>query len=108
MERDRATSINPAAFGAAALLLSASFQEQALPGVPGHEPDRVAGAAHARQVGEAMSPIRAITPGSGSYVNETDYFEPDWQRSFWGANYPRLLEIKRSGDPANLFRVHHG
>jgi hypothetical protein len=55
-----------------------------------------------------MSVIRAITPGAGSYVNETDYFEPDWQDSFWGANYPRLLEIKRSCDPANLLRVHHG
>jgi hypothetical protein len=107
-ERDRATSINPAAFEAAALLISASFQDHAFPGIPGHEPDPVAGAAHARQVGEAMSPIRAITPGAGSYVNETDYFEPDWQASFWGANYPRLLEIKRSRDPANLLRVHHG
>ena len=107
-DRDRATSINPAAFEAAALLISASFQEHAFPGIPGHEPDPVAGAAHARQVGEAMSPIRAITPGAGSYVNETDYFEPDWQASFWGANYPRLLEIKRSRDPANLLRVHHG
>jgi hypothetical protein len=107
-ERDRATSLNPAAFDAAALLLTASFQEHAFPGVRGHEPDRVAGAAHARQVGEAMSLIRAITPGSGSYLNETDYFEPDWQASFWGANYPRLLEIKRSCDPGNLLRVHHG
>jgi hypothetical protein len=78
------------------------------PGVPGHEPDRVTGAAHARLVGEAMSLVRGITPGSGSYVNETDYFEPDWQRSFWGANYPRLLDIKRSRDPAGVFRVHHG
>src|SRR5215469_8813662 len=107
-ERDRVTSVNPAAFEAAALLLSASFQEHAFPGVPGHEPDPVTGAANARQVGEAMKPIRTITPGSGSYVNETDYFEPDWQDSFWGSNYPRLLEIKRSRDPGNLLRVHHG
>ena len=107
-ERDRATSINPAAFEAAALLVTASFQQEAFPGVAGHEPDRVAGAASARRVGEMMSLVRAITPGAGSYVNETDYFEPDWQDSFWAANYPKLLEIKRSRDPGNIFRVHHG
>ena len=54
-----------------------------------------------------MDLIRAATPESGSYVNETDYFEPDWQRSFWGTNYPRLLEIKRRYDPDGLFRCHH-
>jgi FAD/FMN-containing dehydrogenase len=107
LERERTTSVNPAAFDAAALLIAASAQH-AFPGVPGHEPDRATGAAHARLVGEAMSLVRGITPGSGSYVNETDYFEPDWQRSFWGANYSRLLEIKRSRDPAGVFRVHHG
>ncbi len=108
LERERATSINPAAFDAGALLIAASAQECAFPGVPGHKPDQALGAAHARRVGEAVDLIRSITPGSGSYVNETDYFEPDWQRSFWGANYPRLLEIKRRYGPANMFRVHHG
>jgi len=52
--------------------------------------------------------LPAITPGAGSYLNETDYFEPDWQDSFWGPNYRRLLEIKRRYDPRNMFRVHHG
>jgi FAD/FMN-containing dehydrogenase len=56
----------------------------------------------------AMGPVRRITPGAGSYPNETDFFEADWQESFWGANYPRLLEIKRRYDPHNVFRVHHG
>ena len=49
----------------------------------------------------------AATPGSGSYVNETDWFESDWQRSFWGGNYDRLLRIKRQVDPAGLFVCHH-
>jgi FAD/FMN-containing dehydrogenase len=52
--------------------------------------------------------LPAITPGAGSYLNETDYFEPDWQDSFWGPNYRRMLEIKRRYDPRNMFRVHHG
>jgi FAD/FMN-containing dehydrogenase len=76
--------------------------------VPGHEPDAENAAVGARLVGQTMDVLRALTPGAGSYVNETDYFEPDWQDSFWGANYPRLLEIKRRYDPHNVFRVHHG
>ncbi|HEX4060372.1 MAG TPA: FAD-binding oxidoreductase [Streptosporangiaceae bacterium] len=108
LERERATSVNPAALDAGALLVVAAQQEHAFPGVPGHEPDQALGATNARHVGETMDLIRAITPDSGSYVNEADYFEPDWQRSFWGDNYPRLLEIKHKYDPADMFRVHHG
>jgi FAD/FMN-containing dehydrogenase len=106
--RDRATSINPVALDAGALLIAAAGQQYAFPGVDGHEPDRELSAVRARHITEAMALVRAATPGSGSYVNETDYFEPDWQRSFWGEHYPRLLEIKRRYDPTNLFRVHHG
>jgi hypothetical protein len=49
-----------------------------------------------------------VTPDPGSYVSESDYFEPDWQRSYWGTNYARLAEVKRTYDPAGLFFVHHG
>ena len=31
-----------------------------------------------------MAPIRAATPGAGSYVNEGDFFEPNWREEFWG------------------------
>jgi FAD/FMN-containing dehydrogenase len=106
--RDRSTAINPAVFDAAALALVASWQQYAFPGVPGHEPDAAAAARGARLVGQTINVLRAATPGAGSYMNETDYFEPGWQDSFWGPNYPRLLEIKRHYDPQNVFRVHHG
>ncbi len=105
---DRGTAINPAVFDAAALALTASWQQYAFPGVAGHEPDAENAAVGARLVGQTMDVLRALAPGAGSYVNETDYFEPDWQDSFWGPNYPRLLEIKRRYDPQNIFRVHHG
>jgi FAD/FMN-containing dehydrogenase len=55
-----------------------------------------------------MNALRALVPAPASYVNETDYFEADWQRAFWGENYARLLEIKRKYDPDGLFTVHHG
>ncbi|EFJ17008.1 hypothetical protein SELMODRAFT_421435 [Selaginella moellendorffii] len=48
-----------------------------------------------------------LTPGSGTYVNEADYNEPNWQQSFFGKNYPRLYHIKSMVDPTNLFTCHH-
>ena len=42
-----------------------------------------------------MKKWRDITPGSGAYVNEADREEPDWQKSFWGSKYERLLDIKK-------------
>jgi FAD/FMN-containing dehydrogenase len=102
--RDRLTSINPVAFDAAALVIAGAAQ----PGSAAGPVDSHWAAECAARVKQAMEPIRALTPDSGSYVNEADFFEPDWQRSFWGSNYPSLLEIKRKYDPQNLFRVHHG
>ncbi len=46
-----------------------------------------------------MQPLRDATLGSGSYMNEADRIEPDFQQAFYGANYDRLLKIKRQFDP---------
>jgi FAD/FMN-containing dehydrogenase len=106
--RERETSVNPVVLDAACLIIVAADETGVYPGVPGHEPNVAQGKAAAAKIREAMRLIREATPGSGAYVNETDYFEPDWQRSFWGVNYPRLLAIKKRVDPENIFRVHHG
>ncbi|KAK6221896.1 hypothetical protein LQW54_001116 [Pestalotiopsis sp. IQ-011] len=52
---------------------------------------------------QAMPIIEAATPGSGAYVNEADFQQPDFQDVFWGDNYERLLEIKAKYDPENFF-----
>jgi hypothetical protein len=108
LARDRATAINPSVFEAAALVMTASAEQNVFPGIPGHEPDLHRAARCADQVAAAMVPIRSIAPGAGSYVNETDYFEGDWQHAFWGVNYERLQQVKSRYDPTNFFRVHHG
>jgi FAD/FMN-containing dehydrogenase len=108
LARDRATAMNPAVFDAAALALCASWEPCAYPGVPGHEPDIKLAETGQQAVTQVMDIIRAVAPEAGSYLNETDFHQPDWQRSFWGGNYARLLEIKHAYDPASLFRVHHG
>ncbi|KAK2850642.1 hypothetical protein FQN49_005465 [Arthroderma sp. PD_2] len=40
---------------------------------------------------------------TGTYLNEANPYEPDWQNVFWGEKYARLLSIKRRIDPKNLF-----
>ena len=98
--------MNPAVFDAAALAIVAA-SAPGFPGVPDHEPDRVAGDKARTGVAAAMKVIREATPRAGSYVNETDYFEPRWQEEFWGDNYARLLRIKLKYDPGGLIFCHH-
>lgn len=46
--------------------------------------------------------LRKLAPDSGAYLNEADADEPDWQQSFFGVNYPRLLAIKQKYDPDGM------
>jgi hypothetical protein len=41
----------------------------------------------------------AMTPGSGTYLNEVPYLQGNWMDAFWGSNYPRLKGIKEQWDP---------
>ena len=104
----RDTATNPAVLTAFALAIIAGGEGPAYPGVAGHEPN-VAQARQSRAaVHRSMSALRAVAPTSGSYVSESNFFESDWQRSFWGGHYPRLAAIKKKYDPEGLFFVHHG
>jgi hypothetical protein len=106
IRRGRQTSVNPKVYQAAALVIIADGGE-GYPSVRGHEPNIAKAEAARADVNAAMKPIREATPGAGSYVNETDYFEPDWQKAFWGENYSRLYAIKRKWDGGGLFTCHH-
>ncbi len=55
-----------------------------------------------------MDELRKLVLDAGYYVSESNFFEPRWQQSFWGSNYPRLLAVKKQYDPNGLFFVHHG
>ncbi len=104
----RDTAMNPAVLDAFALVICATGEPPAYPGLAGHEPHVATARANAAAIGHAMKEIRALVPEPGSYVSESDFFEQDWPRAYWGPNYPRLLAVKDAYDPDGLFFVHHG
>ncbi|KAF7128693.1 hypothetical protein CNMCM5793_003544 [Aspergillus hiratsukae] len=50
--------------------------------------------------------LRRLAPASGAYFNEADPDEPQWQSSFFGSNYARLLQTKQDYDPEGVFWCH--
>ncbi|WP_440994495.1 FAD-dependent oxidoreductase [Cysteiniphilum litorale] len=60
-----------------------------------------------KQTKDAIMLFKKLAPNAGTYINETDYFEPKWQKAFWGDNYQKLLKIKLQYDPDGLFYCHH-
>jgi hypothetical protein len=104
----RDTATNPAATEAFALAISAAEGPPAFAGVAGHEPDLARARRDAGNVAAAMAALRKVVPSPGAYVSESNYFEADWQKAFWGTNYARLRAVKDRYDPEGLFFVHHG
>jgi FAD/FMN-containing dehydrogenase len=102
----RETCTNPDMLDAFALAIIATGGPPAFPGMP--PPNLAAAHFGATQVQASLKALRVAAPDTGAYVNECDYFQADWQRAFWGPNYPRLARIKRHYDPDGLFTVHHG
>jgi FAD/FMN-containing dehydrogenase len=102
----RDTATNPAVLDAFALAVIADHGPPAYPEIDGAD---LAGAHRsADATARATAELRKLVPSPGSYVSESDYFEKDWQRAFWGDNYPRLRAVKAKYDPNGLFFVHHG
>jgi FAD/FMN-containing dehydrogenase len=104
----RDTPMNPAVLDAFGLAIIAGGRPLTYPSIRGHEPDLALARTEAGKIDQSMAELREIAPNAGSYVAETNFFENDWQRSFWGSNYPRLQAVKAKYDPDGLFFVHHG
>jgi FAD/FMN-containing dehydrogenase len=102
------TATNPVMREAFVLAIMGSEGFPARPGLSGYQPDLGTARRDAAQISKAMAVLRKLAPDAGSYVAESNFFEPDWQRSYWGENYARLLEVKRRYDPGGLFIIHHG
>jgi FAD/FMN-containing dehydrogenase len=104
----RNTATNPAVLDAFALAILGAEEPPAYPGIAGHEPNVAEARADAAGIERSMAELRKVVPDFGSYVSESNYFEKQWQRAFWGANYGRLFAVKNKYDPDGLFFGHHG
>ena len=60
--------------------------------------DEAADIAWVRDLRTALAPYL-----SGDYVNYIDADNPDWAAAYYGANLPRLMRIKASYDPHDVF-----
>jgi hypothetical protein len=65
-------------------------------------------AAQKQMTDEFVPQIMAITPDSGTYVNEADFNQPNWKVDFFGSNYDKLLAIKNEWDPTGVFYALKG
>ena len=108
IERSRDTATNPAVLDAFALAIIATGGITRYPGFPRLPGDDAVAARNAGKVAAATDELRPLAPAQGSYVSESNFFNPSWSRAFWGEHYPRLASIKRKYDPGGLFVVHHG
>lgn len=108
IERVRDTAMNPAVTDAFALAIIAGEGPPAIQGMPGYEAAIRKGKVSAADIGKAFDEIEKLAPQGGAYVSESNYFQKDWQRAFWGANYNRLLMVKKKYDPGCLFFTRHG
>ena len=108
IEAAKDTAMNPSVCGAFALAIVADGQGPAYPGIPNHEPDVAKGRKAADTVHRCMNELRAVASNGGAYVSESNFFESDFEHSYWGANHARLAQIKKKYDPDGLFFVHNG
>ncbi|HEX9159930.1 MAG TPA: FAD-binding protein, partial [Rhizomicrobium sp.] len=104
----RATATNPQVCYAFALAIIADGEAPAYPGEPHASLDIAAARKDAHAIDLASAELRKLVPSAGSYVSESNYFNPAWQHAFWGVNYKRLYFAKQKYDPEGFFIVHHG
>ena len=107
-EHARRCAMNPKVADAFCLMIVATGGPPPFAGLPIPPPDMAQAHRDAESVAKAAALLKALSPDSGAYISETDFFRPDWREAFWGNNYARLKAIKDHYDPEGFFFVHHG
>lgn len=104
----RGTATNPAVLDSFVLVIIADGEGPAYPGMPGRAIDKAAAQQDADRIAAAAQELRKLVPDAGSYVSESNYFNPRWQAAYWGGNYRRLQAVKAKYDADGLFIGHNG
>jgi FAD/FMN-containing dehydrogenase len=102
------TATNPVVTEAFALAIIADGEAPAFPGEPRTPVDKAKARQDAQAITNAAACLRKVVSDKGSYVSESNYFNAEWQKEYWGGNHARLAKIKAKYDPDGLFTVHHG
>lgn len=55
-----------------------------------------------------MPLTESITPESGTYLNECNFAEPEWQKQFYGENYEALKDVKNRWDKRDFLMLLRG
>jgi FAD/FMN-containing dehydrogenase len=108
IESARNTATNPAVLDAFALAIIGAEEPPAYPGIAGHAPHVAEARSDAAGIARSMAELRKVVPEFACYVAESNYFEKQWQRAFWGGHYGRLSAVKAKYDADGLFFGHHG
>ncbi|MCW5589838.1 MAG: FAD-binding oxidoreductase [Legionellales bacterium] len=107
IQRGLQTSVNPVVYHAATLVLMGAGSDKVYPDYKKLPQPPTQASSDVNKITQAMKLFKNLAPNSGTYANEADYFEKNWQMAFWGNNYDRLLKIKQEYDPQGLFYCHH-
>ena len=59
--------------------------------------------AYSRDLVSASSRVIILNETKLTRSVQSDPFQPNWQETFYGSNYPRLLSIKQKYDPNSTF-----
>ena len=82
----RDTSMKPSVTEAFMLAIIASEGPPAFPGLPGHAPDVTKARRDSLRINQATAELEKLAPDRGAYVAESNYFQADWQKAYWGPN----------------------
>ena len=67
------------------------------------QPRSIEEAAENQLTNSLIPKLTAVTPNSGTYMNEADFHLASWKQDFYGVNYDKLRLIKAKYDSGNLF-----
>lgn len=61
-----------------------------------------------RMTDEFLPLLDSVLSCTGSYMNEADFQEPEYEAMFFGDNYPALMSVKQKYDPESFFYATKG
>lgn len=104
----RDTAMNPQVLDAFALVIIANGGAPVFEGLPGARVDEAKAQRNIARVHKSYDRVMQVTPGAGAYFSESDFFQKDHERAYWGSNVPRLRSAKHRYDPDGTFQVRNG